>query len=433
MDSEYPCASERHCLVFGITSNLAFALGSFIIGFKRHHPDWKGMIHVIHDGLSVDDKAALQKIHGRTEFDLLDRGKVAARINEGVEDTGTIDSTISRYSTLYFAKFEMFDLLQIYEKCIWFDVDMTVLKPMPNLWDFDELAWRPVTKKTALKHSSIRDQYSEILLSHNVPRPNAGLICASRKLFDKYSITSQTFYDVFAEIIRRHKIVTGDEFSLMLTAAKFKVDVKVLSNDYNCPSGSAAADFSSVIHSVGEKKFWNDGGLHAAFPEWAQYYREWINNAGSEYSGTVDESFLPLSRSKIVAKSRNVLVEMDVFKKLRRFVPDDVWPAPNFMVGPQKYFITGAPMEFWVECVWSESAHAKGAYIEMTLYAGGGRAISAVRKSLTNGQKFDDLVEINMKKVSNDCLRLSVVLLAEGNFSALIGCFRGIAQSINYD
>lgn len=359
---------SRCCLVFGITPNLAFALGTFIVGYRAQHPVWNGDIHVFHSGLSDEQVASLHKVWPRISFQRVDEASIGARLT-GAGQLGTaVSRTVARYSTMYFAKFEMFDLLQKYEKCIWFDVDMVVLRALDEVWDFDDLAWRPVLKRTQAKHADLRAAYANVLEAHPVPRPNGGLICASGGLWHDRRINAQSLYDLFSEIISRKPIVTGDEMSLMLMAARHKLRVRVLPMIYNCPSGSAESDRALLVHSIGRAKFWNDGAVSAAFPVWRDYYAQWLASGGEAYSGAVDESFLPLGSQRIISAARASKQRRISLQLVKGLVPALLCPDPFRDSGGQQWFyLSGCPARYRVGLVPEAADEEAGKDAAMTV------------------------------------------------------------------
>jgi lipopolysaccharide biosynthesis glycosyltransferase len=307
--------NDKNCIVFGITSNLSFALGSFLMSFLAHHQEWDGHVHVFHDGISENDVKKIMEIFPKTNFQFMDKDHVLNRLNQAKIKNESIQQTIQRYSAMYFAKFEMFDLLKHYDKCIWFDVDMIVNSSFDEIWNFQDIAWRPVLQKTDFKNNDLKKYYADILGSHKIPRPNAGLICASSRIFHEEKIDAQYLYDTFLEIIFRKEIVTGDEMSLLIMASKNKLSYKRLTKIYNCPSGSIQSDRAKIIHSIGPRKFWNDGAVSAAYPNWRKHYQEWISIGGSPYLGHVNESYIPIKPHAIISKARKISKEHEIFDK----------------------------------------------------------------------------------------------------------------------
>jgi lipopolysaccharide biosynthesis glycosyltransferase len=335
---------QSKCLVFGVTANLSFALGSFLIGYIRHNPDWNGFVHVFHNGLSLKDQEVICQIWPATTFCLLTTDMIAVRLKGSPELGDAVEHTIARYSSMYFAKLEMFDLAQVYDQCIWFDVDMVVQRTIPELWTFSDLAWRKVLLKTANKHRDIFEGYSDILKEHPVSRPNAGLICISKNLWRDHKINAQTLYDNFIDIISRKQIVTGDEISIMLMASQHKLAVRDLNISYNCPSASRKARSAFVVHSIGPQKFWNDGAISAAFPVWREYYDIWIEQGGGAYEGHVDNSYIPLETNEIVTRSRALRKRRDLLETMRSFIPNDLAYDPfSSGHGDLRFYITGHP------------------------------------------------------------------------------------------
>jgi lipopolysaccharide biosynthesis glycosyltransferase len=330
---------SKCCLVFGVTPNLAFAVGTFIVGFIDRHPGWNGSIHVFHSGLSGSQMDGIRRLWDRTTFQLIDQAVIEGRLVGAGQANSAVRKTIARYSTMYFAKFEMFDLLRQYEKCVWFDVDMLVQRPIPDLWDFEELAWRPVLKRTQDKHKDLRAAYADVLSAQPVPRPNGGLICATQRLWRDKGVDAQTLYDLFSDIIRKKPIVTGDEMSLMLLAASRRLHVRILSMAYNCPSGSRSSGHAFVVHSIGRAKFWNDGAVSAAFPDWRRCYEKWVQSGGEPYEGPVEEEFIPIGPSAIISAARARKQRRAIIQRFEEMVPRRLCPDPFQPATAEQWFL----------------------------------------------------------------------------------------------
>lgn len=312
---------KKRCIVFGITRNLGFALGAFLIGFFRHNPEYDGHVIVFHDGVSDADRAAILKIHQDVSFRTFDSSMILGRFSETGPIRDAIEATVSRYSAMYFAKFEMFDCLADHDQCVWFDVDMLVEGNMSGLWDFEDLAWRKATTRTANKHADLRRVYAESLDLSLAPRPNAGVICASRTMRLHHGVDARLLYEMFADVVSRKKIVTGDEMVLMLMAARCGVKVRLLDRAFNCPSGSPHVDDARVIHAIGTSKFWNDATLMNLFPEWRRNYLKWLSLGGSEYGGDVDTSVCLPGRHNAIRKARAERAISILYDQIRDEVP----------------------------------------------------------------------------------------------------------------
>lgn len=55
-------------IVLGATRNLAFAVGTFLIGLQKHSPDLADNVIIYHDGFSEHDKEVIAKIRNNVIF-----------------------------------------------------------------------------------------------------------------------------------------------------------------------------------------------------------------------------------------------------------------------------------------------------------------------------------------------------------------------------
>lgn len=346
-------AAKERAIVFGITNNLCFALGTILISFLKHNPGYDGTILVFHESLPEDQMRVLESIYPTISFREFTREHVEKRISKSA-NRHVIDRLISRYSIFYFAKFELPDLLDEFERVIWFDVDMLVRGPLETLWDFDEFTWRPAAPANKLRGPFPQLFKKEIkTMAYN--RPNGGLIGICRNARKRGIVTSTQLYHWFNEIQTRGRSLNADEFTFFLLASTINADVKELLRHFNCFSTRHGCDTATVIHAVGAGKFWNSASMRLAYPDWLLWYNEWIRHGGVTYDGQITPGGLFVTTpTQLYNASLYQGIWRDIYYEIIDRLPFGVipdiqthnriwqifiqnWPRDQFFIGINKY------------------------------------------------------------------------------------------------
>ena len=326
-------ALKKRAIVFGITNNLCFAVGTMLIGFLKHNPDYNGTVLIFHENLSKDQRGKLEVIYPAISFRKFTKEQVETRISNAA-DRKVIDQLISRYSIFYFAKFELPDLLDEFERVIWLDVDMLVRGPLDEIWDFDEFTWRTAGPASKLSPSFSRLFEAEIK-TKDYNRPNGGLIGICRNARKQGSVTTAQLYHWFNELQTRSRSLIADEFSFFLLAATIGANVKELAVSYNCFSTRQGCDTAKIIHAVGAKKFWDSAAMKLAYPDWVLWYNEWVRHGGDTYEGQVAPAGLFITTpNHLVEASLYQDFWRDVFYEIIDRLPPGLIPD----IQTQRYF-----------------------------------------------------------------------------------------------
>ena len=209
---------KRTALVFGVTANLSFALGAMIIGFLKHNPNFDGEMVVFHAEITPEQQSLFRGIFPNISFRLFDAGSVQQRCR-GLIDVNSDDGILKRYSHFYFAKFEIFDLLDEFDKVIWMDVDMLVRGPLDELWQFDEFCWREIVDTTRTIQKKAFDEFAHVVEGVGYRPGNGGLIGVSKGARKKGKVDTQKAYAFFGEYFQKTNLTNGDEFSPYLMAS----------------------------------------------------------------------------------------------------------------------------------------------------------------------------------------------------------------------
>ncbi len=259
-----------------------------------------------------------------TEQDLYERLNVP-----NLSENKHAKALIERFSPLNYSKMELLSLLDDYEKCIWFDVDMLVRKDLSDFWEFEGFAWRPVVPKMFEEYKGLLAHFS--YLGENATSiPQGGVIAVSRHVRDHFDCTAEALWSIGNAIFtdpEAHTVNAIDEMSYSLLAASRKAPFREYPLAYNQPSATEGIDIASVVHAVGEHKFWNASSLKTTFPEWGQYQRSWVQQGGIAFKGKDQlESVHPKKSHEVILAARKRLYWQDIYGDICDQLPISVYP-----------------------------------------------------------------------------------------------------------
>jgi lipopolysaccharide biosynthesis glycosyltransferase len=318
--------ARKRALVFGITDDLYFALGTMLVGYFKHNPMFNGTVVVFHENLSKEQQATLRKIYKTISFRRFTRSGVEKRLSKIASRT-RVEAILARYSHFYFAKFEIPDLLKEFHKVMWMDVDMLVRGPVGNMWSFDQFTWRIVSPGALEKQEVVNQAYALDIKRSDYGGPNGGLIGISRGAQQQGEMSTARLYYWFNRLTNEHNLAISDELSFFLLAATTGSNLKELPLSYNCPSATHGAGSAKIIHAVGKNKFWNTKSIALAYPDWGIWQREWVRYGGtkSHYELSGKSGFIQ-SPNSIVGAARQQHIWSKLFEEIRDQLPAGVIP-----------------------------------------------------------------------------------------------------------
>jgi lipopolysaccharide biosynthesis glycosyltransferase len=193
----------------------------------------------------------------------------------------------------YLFIFEAFRLLEQYRTVVWLDCDLAVQGDLSPLRQYGPLAMA-VTDSSFLRdgisYSFGRNFYNpepfrEAGYDIDSPFANSGVVVFQDTLprpLKLYEWCISTFEEHCANL--RH----SDQAVLNMLALKFPdLFSPFPAGEFNCYPLNPASAAAKIVHCFGAHKFWNDGLLALAFPEWQRDYQAWQRLGGSTYAGTL--------------------------------------------------------------------------------------------------------------------------------------------------
>ncbi len=307
---------DRRAIVCAISADHAFALGCLIAGFRRHNPDFSGDFVVFHDGLTVAQQKHLGALGVSVLFRAFGLKDVAARFGAGVD----LGKVLALYSPMIFAKFEMLDLLDRYDACLWLDVDILVQGSLAAVWVFEGLAWRPLHAGAFARRSAVMTDFADMCGDGTRPLLNGGVVGMGQALRGR--IAPADLYAIAARLLVQTDATSIDELALYFAAVSRGLDVHLLEERFNHPVIAPDVRNAAIVHAIGPDKFWNSAPLQLAFPEFAQNLAAWRAVGGAGYDGVQRlGDVLPAMPDKALKAARNRAFWAELYDGLRPDLP----------------------------------------------------------------------------------------------------------------
>lgn len=274
-------------LVFllGVTASHAFTLGPLLISLRRHLTSLDYDVIIISDDLSGMDAKLIALFPGCLIVPYEPLIDLRPALPPG-------------YPIHYLYRLEIFRLLDRYKTAVWLDTDIAIQGDLAPLTAYGPFAM-------ASPDNSFLKEGLVYKMRHNFFRPvdgydmeaefsNAGVMVVQDALprpLKIYEWCLRTFAEHHPALRLR------DQALLNMFAQKFPDLFQYFpADEYNCFPLKAASKLARIVHCFGEAKFWNDGLLNLAFPEWLRDYRAWLALGGSAYAG-------PLTNAGVMEQS----------------------------------------------------------------------------------------------------------------------------------
>jgi lipopolysaccharide biosynthesis glycosyltransferase len=254
------------CVCFGATSDFEFAVGTSIINFVE--------------------------LHGTDNFDFLvfSDSRLPKLVN--VMKRLGIPVTVQKYrpaiswralwaskavayfSPLVLSPFEAFSLLRDYNKVLWLDFDMLLLKPLSDLLDDQKYDFSYHQGNTTIGEAFVRAPEQMNSAAQGV----CGGLLSFASSFPKYESVTRKLYEIFLSNASNLYMPEQGVFDIFVNETEFRS--RFLPTEIYCAYPGQETSNTLVLHTYGSKKFWN--GLHNKL--WDGYFRKWLRNGGNKYS-----------------------------------------------------------------------------------------------------------------------------------------------------
>lgn len=283
------------------TGNEAFAVGNVIIGAKKYLfqnlKDEEYDIIFYTDKLNINDEKALKKIFPRIIINIYNP---PFSISDNTAD-------ITYYTSFAYARFEVFDILDNYQKILYMDTDIVIQKDISNIINLNEHFYISLYKNGTidLKYNMKEKLFLKLKEKYNldVLRGCSGIFIINDN-FPKYKEVKDWCY----KQIKTYEC--NDEDILNICLQEFNVKPSVLTEHYNCMPDSPIVNDAYIVHSLGPAKFWR--GTYNKF--WEENNKIWIEAGGNT---TYEENS---KKRKLVDKIVWLIPNYNLRNKIRGFL-----------------------------------------------------------------------------------------------------------------
>lgn len=253
-------------IVFGVTDNMAFALGNVFLGLKKHCQNLKADIIVFEQGLKNKDKRILNSIFPCKfiEYRFPHQGHLT-------------NKTLKQFSELTFSRYECFDLLNHYKNVLWLDIDILIKKDITPLLEYSSTGISLTTGDTSSTDFTIEVDG----LRTGDTKYNAGVMYLQDNLPNHKQLKDWCYQ----KTVKMAKFLKcADQGIINLMIKEFGLDVHFFPKEYNFNPGfinDKRLKKAAILHTFCQEKFWN----YWIESEWDENYKEWRRLGGSKYSG----------------------------------------------------------------------------------------------------------------------------------------------------
>ncbi len=294
---------------------MAFAVAALAQNIAEKCPDLDYDYVIFADGFSENDVAITKRLGG---------SRIILRNYSQIDFENTFDIDLAandedfvffirRFSFLALSKPLVFTLLRTYKKALLLDVDTFMLKDISELFEKSGIQWRAGNMRFhhKLKHATLNiPDFNKV--NENTPVPNGGVIFMADDIPYEKMLADAIF------LIKHHykELTALDEVSISWAVVANDVVPVDFGIKYNCLPPWELPD-TSIIHTVGDRKIWNDPILKMAFSEWWRHYNKWLACGGSPFKKPMRQNIFSDRRGLMIEQLfladiwRNILLKND--------------------------------------------------------------------------------------------------------------------------
>lgn len=274
---------EKTVIVTGGTRKDVSAIGTLAINIREVLPDMADELIIFHDGIKAREQQIIQNIlpthfyEYNFPIDFISRRK---------------NRSLRYFSSMIFCKYECFRLLEKYDRVIWTDYDVLILKNLRELLE-NTSGLQIVEDSSPLKRMFLPNVKEADLREFDLEQKG---VCTPLFVVTKEIGDYRKFYDWCMETTLKYAayIDLPEQCIISLLIQKFCIPYFRLSSQKYALHPNDYDGEASIVHAYGRPKFWE--GLYNE--QWAEYYRRWIEMGGSEYRQPIKEKIIQ-AKSKI--------------------------------------------------------------------------------------------------------------------------------------
>ena len=278
---------DKTVIVTGGTCKDVAAMGTLALNIREVIPDLAGEMIIFHDGIRDREQRIIENIYPTKFYNY--------RFPVNFKDKRR-NSSLRYFSPMIFCKYECFRLLKEYDRVIWTDYDVVILKNIKEL--VEEKASLQIVEDTEPLSNMFFDNISEVDTESFDLKKNG--VCTPLFVITKEIGDYLKYYEWCQRATQKYApyIYLPEQCIISLLIQKFDIKYKCLSAAKYALHPNNYDGYASIIHSYGRPKFWE--GLYNE--EWEQYYKEWIKRGGKAYKKPIKELMIEWKEKHLVKK-----------------------------------------------------------------------------------------------------------------------------------
>lgn len=278
----------RTAIVTGGTHKDVSAIGTLAINIKNVIPDLADELIIFHDGIKRKEQQIISSIFPTSFYEYsFPIDFINMRKNR----------SLRYFSQMVFCKYECFRLLENYDRIIWTDYDVVILKNLHELLE-KENCFQIVEDTAPLKRMFLPNWKDAGLDGYDLERKGVctPIFVVTKEIGNymelyKWCIDSTLKYAAYIDL--------PEQCIISMMVQEYKIPYNNLSSYKYALHPRDYDGKASIVHAYGRPKFWE--GLYDE--RWSSYYRSWLELGGSRYRKPFKERLIQL-KSKIVVRGK---------------------------------------------------------------------------------------------------------------------------------
>ena len=262
---------KKLAVVLCSTTNQMFAVGNVLIGLKKHfslpEKDYDVILYVS-GNMNKKDENALKQIY---------KDIIINYYKSPLEKTMKNANCALIWSLMTFARYEVFALLEQYNKILYLDTDVLIQKDIIGLLDINKdisVSYEGTNLRGNIENKLLTENFNSSKYNLDIKVFNAGVFFINDSIKSGKEIKDWC-YKMSAEWIMT------DQPILNLMVQEFNLEVNDFSDKYNRYYflNNSVNDDAYILHTAWVSKFWN--GVNNS--EWNENNKKWIELGGLPY------------------------------------------------------------------------------------------------------------------------------------------------------
>lgn len=269
----------KTAIVTGGTCKDVSAMGTLAINIREVIQDLADELVIFHDGIKMKEQQIIQDIFPTRFYEYkFPLDFFSMRRNR----------SLRYFSPMIFCKYECFRLLEKYDRVIWSDYDVVILKDLhelrENMSSFQIVEDNEPLKRMFLPNKDKADLSDYDLEQKGVCTPIFVITKELENYMELYQwcIKSTLKYAAYIDL--------PEQCIISMMVQNFKIPYFNLLNQRYALHPRDYDGKASIVHAYGRPKFWE--GLYNE--QWERYYACWIERGGSEYRRPLKERIIQL-------------------------------------------------------------------------------------------------------------------------------------------